>query len=50
MAVTIEDAVKIASTKFSYASLKDKQLVVVTVFVSGLDVFASLPTSLLATV
>ena len=35
---------KTASSELGYASLKDKQLAVVTEFLSGRDVFAALPT------
>ena len=40
----LEDAVKTASAKLGYMSLKQKQLEVVTAFLSGRDVFAALPT------
>ena len=40
----IERAVISASAALGYASLKDKQKVVITQFVSGRDVFAALPT------
>ena len=40
----IERAVISTSAALGYASLKDKQKVVITQFVSGRDVFAALPT------
>lgn len=44
MAKEIESALTMASTKLGYTSLKDKQKEVITKFVSGRDVFATLPT------
>ena len=40
----IEQAVMLAITKLGYTSLKEKQKAVITEFVSGRDVFATLPT------
>ena len=40
----IESAVVSASAELGYASLKEKQKVVITKFVHGNDVFAALPT------
>ena len=40
----IDKAVRMATAELGYASLKDKQIQVVTEFTSGRDVFAALPT------
>ena len=40
----INKAVRMATTKLGYASLKDKQIQVITEFASGRDDFAALPT------
>ena len=40
----IDKAVRMATAELGYASLKDKQIQVVTEFASGRDVFAALPT------
>ena len=39
-----EDIVKAVSAELGYPSLKDKQLLVISEFVSDHDVFAALPT------